>query len=289
MRIASAVVHRGEEPPLVTGMGSGAVFFSGCTLRCSFCQNMQISSGRMGTEVKPGCLAAVCEALRDAGAANINLVTGSQFIPGITAELAGFREKNPELPVVWNSSGYESEEGMEMIAPLVDVYLLDLKALSTDGAIKLLGRPDYPEAATRTALIAAEDHPPVFRGSALVGGTILRHLVMPGMEAEAEKVIEWFGKHLAGRALFSLMVQYIDPVHKEARKPRKKLLEHLIDRLDRAGIEEGFIQESGDETDWFPDFGRINPFPEGYADPVWHWKSGFIRRPKIILYKDTML
>jgi len=289
MRIASAVVHRGEEPPLVTGRGSGTVFFSGCTLRCSFCQNIQVSSGSMGTEVEPGCLSAICEALRDTGAANINLVTGSQFIPGISAELSGFRETYPDLPVIWNSSGYESEEGMEMLAPLVDVYLLDLKALTTDGAIKLLGRPDYPEAAARTALIAAEDNPPAFRGNALVRGTILRHLVMPGMEAEAEKVIEWFGKHLAGRALFSLMIQYIDPAHEQAVKPRERLLEHLIDRLDRAGVEDGFIQEPGDETEWMPDFGRINPFPEEYADPVWHWTCGFISRPKTISYKDDML
>ena len=275
MRIASAVIHRGEEPPLVTGKGSGTVFFTGCTLKCSFCQNVQISSDGMGTEVQPGTLKEICRALEKAGASNINLVTGSHFIPGIVSELAEVKKEGFSLPIVWNSSGFESPEGLEIIAPFIDVFLLDLKTVTPEGGASLFGPRGYPEAAKRTALFAAEQAPPVFRGEALIKGTIIRHLIMPGMEEETEKVIQWFGSHLAGKALFSLMVQYIDVQAAKSSKGNPSRQGRLLEMLDRSGIEDGFIQDPGDETPWIPDFNRWNPFPEKHSLPVWHWRCGF--------------
>ena len=282
MRIASAVVHRGEEPPLITGKGSGTIFFTGCTLGCSFCQNSQISSYGMGAVVEPGTLGEICRSLERAGASNINLVTGSQFIPGIAAELGNLRAEGFSLPVVWNSSGFESPGGLALIGPLVDVYLLDLKSATAEGAELLFGRRDYPEAAMKTAVFAAGQRPIEFRGDALVRGTILRHLVMPGMEGETEKVIDWFGRHLADNALFSLMLQYIPPRGPDisggpvsAEDVHRFRSERLLALLDEAGIENGFIQESEGDAAWLPDFNKWNPFPEEYAVPVWHWSCGF--------------
>lgn len=276
MRIASAVVHRGEEPPLVTGTGSGTVFFTGCTLGCPFCQNRQVSSGGMGREVEPGTLADICKALEAAGASNINLVTGTHFIPGIVTELGRLRGEGFGLPVVWNSSGYESPEGLALIDPLVDVYLLDIKAVTPEAAEALFGRRDYPRAARKTAEFATGRHPLRYEGDALAGGTVIRHLVMPGMETEAERVIEWFGDHLAGRALFSLMVQYIPPAGEDYKRIDDGYYNRLLDLLDRAGIEDGFIQAPADSNEWLPDFTEANPFPTEYADPVWHWNNGFL-------------
>ncbi|MBN2048830.1 MAG: 4Fe-4S cluster-binding domain-containing protein [Spirochaetales bacterium] len=287
--IASAVVHRGEEPPLISGKGSGTIFFTGCTLRCPFCQNSQISSEGMGTEVDDETFMKICTALTDAGAGNINLVTGTPFIPTLARCFEELRSSGFTLPVVWNSSGFESPEGLEILSSFVDIYLLDMKVATREASAKLFSYSEYGEIAQQTALFAADRAPLSSPEAPDFHGTILRHLVMPGFEDETKRVIRWFGEHLAGKALFSLMLQFVDT--KGTKGTEAALTEdELLRLLDEAGIEDGFLQEPGDDSLWLPDFARVNPFPKEYADPVWHWKHGFLdTNNKTVDEKDVLL
>jgi putative pyruvate formate lyase activating enzyme len=202
-------------------------------------------------------------------AKTLNLVTGTHFAPSIVraVELSG----KSAIPLVWNSSGYETSETLDLIAPVVDIHLPDLKTLSPQSAGRLFRAPDYPATAAAAIRQMASSHPLEYEGDRLVRGLIMRHLVMPGSLDESVEVLRWFAEHLAGRALLSLMVQFVD-----TRRPGKGTsisepeYESLLDLLDELGIEEGFIQETGDEVPWIPDFTRENPFPEAYSLPIWH-------------------
>ncbi len=268
VRAACAVLHRGEEPPISGDSGSGAIFFTGCTLGCSFCQNEQISRGGYGAELSVEGLSRIFLQLQEK-AETLNLVTGTHFAPSIVRalELSG----KLAMPVVWNGSGYESPETLELIAPAVDIHLPDLKTLSPQSAGRLFRAADYPETAAAAIKEMVSTHPLLFEGDRLVRGVIMRHLVMPGALAESADVLRWFAEHLADRALLSLMVQFVDTRQPDRGTSLSEAeYESLLDLLDELGIEEGFIQETGDEIPWIPDFTRKNPFPEEYSVPIWH-------------------
>ena len=274
-RLAWAGLHRGEEPPLVGAHGSGTVFFTGCTLRCSFCQNRQISREGMGRDVAEEELADIFLELERAGAANLNLVTGTPFLPSIEAAVAGARRRGLALPVVWNSSGYETAAAVERLARFVDVFLPDLKTLDPEVARLYFHAPDYPEVAARAVRAMAEAAPAGWDGDQMRRGMILRHLVLPGYLEASRAVLDFYNAHLRERALLSLMVQYIPPC--PGAEPAGRLSEadyaRLLDWLDELGIEEGFLQDLDAESPWIPDFSRDNPFPPGFGRPVWHWRG----------------
>jgi putative pyruvate formate lyase activating enzyme len=271
VRAACAVLHRGEEPPVAGSRGSGALFFTGCPLGCGFCQNIQISSEGYGADISIPQLAQIMLDLQREGAESINLVTASHFAPSVVSalELCG---SALHLPVVWNSSGYETPETLELIKPVVNIHLPDLKTLSPSLASKLFKAADYPQTASKAILSMVESHPLRWSGERLVQGVIMRHLVLPGLFKESEAVLRWFAEHLAGKALLSLMVQFVDVKSPAAlhKGISERAYYRLLELLDELGIEEGFIQEPGDELPWIPDFTRRNPFPEEYARPVWH-------------------
>ncbi|MDR0323417.1 MAG: radical SAM protein, partial [Treponema sp.] len=133
LRIGAAVIHFGEEPPLVGFGGSGTIFISGCNLGCSFCQNYQISQGSpsLGSEVSSEKFAEICAALRDKGAENINIVTGSHAIPAIAEGFIAAKNAGVKIPALWNSSGYENTEALELLRDHIDIYLPDLKTLDS--------------------------------------------------------------------------------------------------------------------------------------------------------------
>ena len=271
-----ATLHRGEEPPLTTGRGSGALFFSGCTLGCLDCQNCQLSRSQVGAPVDTDELARIMLALQEAGAANINLVTGTHFAPSIIESLEQAREQGLTLPTVWNTSGFESAATLELLDPWIDVYLSDIKTLSAESARRLTGRADYPVRVLEALPLMLAGRPLSYRDEALMRGVVVRHLVMPGGLNESLEVIRIFGEHVGDRALFSLMTQYIDPQKPEAgAKISESGYDELIRALDAAGIDEGFIQEPSDETLWLPDFEADNPFPAEFSQVLWHWKAGF--------------
>jgi putative pyruvate formate lyase activating enzyme len=281
-RVAAAVLHRGEEPPLVTGKGSGTIFFSGCTLRCASCQNCDISARGMGVDLTVDELAAIVMRLGERGASNINLVTGTHYAPSIVAAVEIARSRGLRLPVVWNSSGYESISTLELLAGTVDIWLPDVKTLDREVARSLMRAPDYPERVKEAVAWMAGRGAPRFSGDALLSGTVCRHLVLPGLIDATEEVLLWYSRSLIYPTLLSLMVQYlpIGDAASSASAPGRRLAESeyqaVLSLLDRFGIEDGFVQELDEGTDWIPDFTRPNPFPGEFAAPVWHWERGFI-------------
>jgi putative pyruvate formate lyase activating enzyme len=266
LRIASASLHRGEEPPITGKGGSGTIFVSGCGLGCVFCQNRQISGGGMGRAVDTGEFSSICLTLQERGAENINIVTGSHGAPFLVRGIRAARGQGLSVPVLWNSSGYESLETLEIIKDSVDLYLPDLKTLDRGLAARFFHAPDYPEAAAM-AILKMMDY----------GEVILRHLILPGCLNATREVLRWFAEHCRGRARLSLMTQYT-PVGNDG--PRNFLEPREYDQalgwLEEYGIEDGYYQELVTDGGWLPDFNRPNPFSSALSLPVWHWKTGFL-------------
>jgi len=279
IKIAFAGLHAGEEPILSGQAGSGTVFFTGCTLKCPSCQNYQLSSEDLGIEVGTELLATIFMRLAEKGAQNLNLVTATHFIPSCALALSQARQKACLLPVVWNTSGYENHLALSLLNQFVDIYLADLKFIEPSLAQRWLGRPDYPAVAKEALLEMVRARTLVFEHDKIKRGVIVRHLVLPGLLAETRKCLEWFAAELKGKALLSLMFQYI-PLERGQRLDQVKLnpsdCELVLEWLDELGIEEGFVQELEPSDTWLPDFKRSNPFPQGCCQPLWHADYGFL-------------
>jgi putative pyruvate formate lyase activating enzyme len=282
LRLAAALLHFGEEPPLVGKGGSGTIFVSGCNLGCAFCQNYQISQGEerngakrdaLGKIVSAEEFASVCAALRDKGAENINIVTGSHAIPAIIEGIRAAREKGVRLPVLWNSSAYESSRALELLKDHVDIYLPDLKTLDGGIAAKFFNAPDYPQTAAAAILKMAD----MAKAREKV---IVRHLILPGYLESTRDVLRWFAQNVKDRAVLSLMTQYT-PVSGKASAlndiPKSFLSREEYDTvmgyLEEFNIDDGFCQELVTGSDWLPDFNRHNPFSSELSVPVWHFTS----------------
>ena len=211
IRIARAALHRFEEPCISGTRGSGAIFFSGCNLRCVYCQNYALSHDCLGFPVSDEDLITRILALRDAGAHSLNLVTPTPYADRLAAIL---RALKPDLgiPVVWNCGGYESLETLALLEGLVDVYLPDFKYADPALAASLSAAPDYPEAAAAAiAAMAAQTGRPVFDGDGmLTRGTLIRHLVLPGHRANSIAVLDRLAELFPDRSAvrLSLMSQY---------------------------------------------------------------------------------
>ena len=205
-RAAKAMLHLWEEPCLVGEHGAGTVFFSGCNLRCCFCQNSSISQGGEGIGVTPARLREIYRSLIDQGASCIDLVTPTHFTEAILESLA---EPLP-VPVVWNSGGYEKPETLRRLEGKVQVYLPDLKYADGELAEELSGAGDYfPVAAAAIREMARQTGPAQWRGERLVKGVLIRHLILPGHVVNSLKVLDWIGENFApGEVLVSLMRQY---------------------------------------------------------------------------------
>ena len=275
LRTGAAVIHFGEEPPLVGKGGSGTIFISGCNLGCAFCQNHQISQAKadspaLGREVNAEEFAKICAALRDKGAENINIVTGSHAIPALAEGLTAARNAGVQLPVLWNSSAYENTEALELLSEHVDIYLPDMKTMDSEIAARYFSAPDYPAAAERSIkkMIETAGKPEK---------VIIRHLILPGHLDSTRSVLRWFSKNAAGRALLSLMTQYTPIPNRERQMPNGYLsreeYETVLYWLKEFKIEDGFCQELVTGSDWLPDFRRPNPFSSQLSVPIWHWKK----------------
>lgn len=289
VRLALASLHFGEEPPLVGKGGSGTIFFSGCTLGCTFCQNHQISKQGLGRDVEAPEFAAICLALQAAGAVNINLVTGTHFIPGIIEGIGLARASGLTLPVLWNSSGYERVEMVEALKGTVDVWLPDYKTRQSATAARYFLAPDYPEVAAAAILAMAAGYPLEYDEAGLLRrGLILRHLVLPGQLDDSRAVLTWFAQHLGGRALPSIMTQYT-PIQALTGRPAPasalsaEEYERLVALIDEFDLGEGFYQELVPGSEWLPDFARTNPFSAELSRPVWHYALGLVTpKPRIL-------
>ena len=204
--VAKAMLHKWEEPALAGSWGSGAIFFGGCTLGCVYCQNRAISGGPVGEKMDSAGLRQLMEDLIGQGADNIDLVTPTQFLPGILPALS---PKLP-VPVVYNCGGYERVETIRALAGKIDIYLPDMKY--ADGALarKLSGAADYfPAAAAAIREMVAQTGPVQWQGERVVRGVIIRHLILPGQVENSLRVLDWIGENFApGQVLVSLMRQY---------------------------------------------------------------------------------
>lgn len=269
--------------------GSGALFFSGCTLRCSFCQNRQLSRSEVGAALDVEELVDIFLDMEAEGAKNLNFVSATPFLPSIEKAMKSARNRGLSLPVLWNSSGYESLETVERVSAFSDIFLPDLKLLNPVLSGRLFAAKDYPDTAVSVVKKMIELAPLRWEGDELRSGTIVRHLVLPGLMDESCRVLEWFAEHGRGKALLSLMLQFYVPEEISRWKRGVERLEsrpiseeeygRLLGWLDEFGIDEGFIQEPGEDENWWPDFRRPNPFPEEYSRVVWSWNATLGRSP----------
>ena len=258
-RIARAAPHYGEEPCIAGKNGTGAVFFTGCNLRCVFCQNVDISRGEGGASVTVPQLRDMLLRLRDQGVDSIDLVTGAHYTPAIAEALSGI---TLGIPVVWNSSGYESAESLRMLEGLVQVYMPDFKYFDPKAAKRYSAAADYPQAAAAAIKeMYRQLGPYVLDGNGLVKrGVLIRHLILPGRTEDAMNIIDFAADEFPkGSVLFSLMSQYT-PMPGMERFP--ELQKRVTPEENRALIHymqvrhlEGFWQEPDAATaEMIPDW-----------------------------------
>ena len=250
-KVASWTLHPWEEPPISGTRGSGTIFFSGCTGRCLFCQNYPISQLGVGNVVTVERLAEMMVELQRRGAHNVNLVTPTHFVPQILAALPPAIEMGLRLPVVYNSSGYESVEVLRLLDGVVDVWLPDAKYATDDVARRLSGFSRYVEhnhAALGEMYRQVGDELLLDDEGIAQRGLIIRHLVLPGGLAGTREVLRWIAKELSPRVHVSLMGQYF-PAYRAVGHPllgRKLTTEEYEDALaafDEADLERGWRQE----------------------------------------------
>ena len=250
-KVARAALHMWEEPCISGKNGSGTVFFSGCSLGCVFCQNDEISHKNHGKVITVERLAEISKELEQMGAETINLVNPTHYVLAIEK---AFQIYKPNIPVVYNSGGYESEATLNIADRFTDIYLLDLKYLSTDRAEKYSKAADYPEVATKAIKRCAEKYSNVFDGNGMMKrGLIIRHLILPLGTNEAIKVLNWVEGN-APNAAFSLMSQYTPCGNLEGfpeinRKLTPREHNKVLDAASYSNIETIYTQEltSGDK------------------------------------------
>ncbi len=243
--VSRAAPHVWEEPCIsgTDGRGSGAVFFAGCNLRCAFCQNYEISALRRGTEISVDRLRAIFAELCARGVHNLNLVTGSHFLPAIREAL----DPPPPVPVVWNSGGYESVPALKSLEGRVQVYLPDMKYMDGRLAGELSAAPDYP-AVAKAAIreMFRQTGPYVLDGDGmLVRGVLVRHLVLPGYLDNTFDVLDWLaGQFRPGDILVSLMGQYTPNGHGGPdRRLTAEEYRRASEYMAALGLLDGYTQE----------------------------------------------
>lgn len=243
--VARAAPHFDEEPVVSGTRGSGAVFFSGCSLRCRFCQNYGISHGGFGRRISVEGLKHIYADLIAQGVHNINLVNPTHFLEPILASL----EDGLPVPVVWNTGGYERVESIRRLEGRVCVFLPDLKYRFADAAGRYSAAPDYFEHASRALVEMLRQVGPVRLDAdgMIASGVIVRHLILPGRAAESRAVLDWIARELPG-AWVSLMAQYVPMgdvagVDQLSRRLTRREYESVVEHLFRLGLDDGFVQE----------------------------------------------
>lgn len=253
--VAKAMLHKWEEPALAGPGGSGAVFFGGCTLGCSYCQNAAISGHAAGQAMDSAKLRRVFEGLIAQGAENIDLVTPTQFLPTILPAL----EPKLPVPVVYNCGGYESVRTLKALEGRVDIYLPDLKYADPKLASSLSGAADYfPVAAAAIREMVRQTGPVQWQGDKILRGTVIRHLILPGQVENSLKVLDWIGETFRpGEVLVSLMRQYTPMGNQQPPMDRRITDEEYDAVLSWMFLNdlEGFTQEAQSaDSGFIPDF-----------------------------------
>lgn len=257
-RVAKVSLHPWEEPAIAgpeTGKGAGTVFFSGCNLRCVFCQNYEISHYEKGREVTSEELGEIFLHQQAQGAATLDLVTPTHYVPQIIQALAYAKKRGFSLPVVYNSSGYESVSTIELLGGLVDVYLPDLKYYSSELSRAYSQAQDYFPVAAKAikAMVQQVGRPVLDAQGIMTRGVLVRHMVLPGARHDSMKLLDWLWQNFGHDIYLSLMSQYT-PMYKageyKALKRRLTTFEYqsVIDYARELGVTQCFIQQRSSAT-----------------------------------------
>ncbi|MCE1227001.1 MAG: radical SAM protein [Geobacteraceae bacterium] len=249
-RIASTNLHHGEEPPISGSRGSGTIFFSGCTLSCLFCQNFPISQQNNGESISTVELAKRMLGLQKRGAHNLNLVTPTHWLPQFMAALWLAIPQGFNLPIVWNSSGYETVEALQLLDGVVSIYLPDMKYTDNQQAVELSGAPGYPAINRRavTEMLRQVGQLQIDDSGIAIQGLIIRHLVLPQARAGSCETLPWIAEHLGKETHIALMSQYFPAWQATTTSGIDRGLTHdeydaAVEALEEAGLDTGWVQE----------------------------------------------
>ena len=255
--VARADLHFWEEPTISGTNGSGTVFFSGCSLRCIYCQNFDVSRGRVGERVSVSRLAEIFRSLEEKGAHNINLVTPTHYIYNIIEALKIYK---PKIPVVYNSSGYENAETLKLLEEYIDIYLVDFKYTDSIKAGEYSSAPDYPVVVKKAVTECYRQKPQcIVENGIMKKGVIVRHLVLPQNTKTAMEVFDWVRVNTPN-ACFSLMSQYTpfgDALNHKVlnRKITKREYEKIVNYICEFDINNVYIQDlTSSSKSFIPEF-----------------------------------
>ena len=262
VKIALASVHNFEEPCISGTNGSGTVFFSNCTLKCVFCQNYKISQQGLGREISIEELADIFIEQQNKKVENINLVTPTMYIYHIIEAIKIARKKGLNIPIVYNTNGYENVETIKKLNGYIDIYLPDLKYYDNDLAFKYSGIKNYFENATEAIkeMYNQVGAPVLDENGIMKKGVIIRHLVLPNNLQNSKDVLKWINDNIDNKVFVSVMAQYF-PTHRAKdfpelnRKLTKEEYEEIENFLYSLNLDNGYIQELGEhEEEYVPDF-----------------------------------
>ncbi len=260
--VARIMRHMWEEPCISGSRGSGAVFFSGCNLRCSYCQNRDISYALTGRAMTSDELAEAMLELQAQGAHNVDMITAAPYLPAVISAIKAAKERGLTVPVVYNTGGYETEEAVIELAPYVDVWLPDFKYVSSDLARRYSHAADYPEIAYRAISLMTElAGAPVFGADGMIrSGVIVRHLVLPGCREDSKAVMRRIASIGADRLKLSLMRQYTPDFADESCDLRRRVTTFEYNDVLRCAVDlglDGYSQSAESAVASFtPDFGQ---------------------------------
>lgn len=262
-KIVKVMKHFWEEP-IISGTddtlkkGSGTIFFSGCNLRCVYCQNYEISHGNLGKEYSTDDLVTLFKKIENSGATNINFVTPTHFTDEILKALKTYK---PHIPIVWNTNGYESVETIEKLKGYVDIFLTDLKYYSSEVSKKYSNCEDYFEKTSKAIMQMRKNCPQdIIKNGLMEKGIIIRHLILPNNYKDSFKILEWIKENLGTITYISIMGQYV-PCDKAEKYPeinrKLKPLEYnlVLRKFCDLDFKNGFSQDlKSATTDFIPDF-----------------------------------
>lgn len=258
IKVARAALHYWEEPCISGKRGSGAVFFSGCSLHCVFCQNREISDGKAGKLISKERLSDIFMELADKGANNINLVTPGQYIPDIVWAVNDAKSRGMKLPIIYNTSGYENVTELKLLEGIVDVYLPDFKYMDSTLSARYSRAKDYPSVAKQALSEMVRQQPDVVIDDAtglIQKGVIVRQLLLPGHVNDAKAVLKYLYDTYHDHVYISMMSQFTPIALKDYpeinRTVTKREYERLVDYALEIGITNAFIQEGDVAKDSF--------------------------------------
>ena len=258
IKVARAALHYWEEPCISGKRGSGAVFFSGCSLHCVFCQNREISDGKAGKVISKERLSDIFMELADKGANNINLVTPGQYIPDIVWAVNDAKSRGMKLPIIYNTSGYENVTELKLLEGIVDVYLPDFKYMDSTLSARYSRAKDYPSVAKQALSEMVRQQPDVVIDDAtglIQKGVIVRQLLLPGHVNDAKAVLKYLYDTYHDHVYISMMSQFTPIALKDYpeinRTVTKREYERLVNYALEIGITNAFIQEGDVAKDSF--------------------------------------